>query len=65
MAKKGRVFHVQSVATGSDGRKLYFVSYYGSSIAFPADACEELSCESKDSACVRREVLQKGTEAKR
>lgn len=31
-----------------DGKKLYFVRYYGNDIAFPADACEEVREEKND-----------------
>ena len=43
MATKKSVFDVQTVSTGRDRNKVYFVSYYGNAIAFPADACEEVA----------------------
>ena len=42
LAKKGKKFLVSCVTEGKDGKMLYFVRYYGSDIAFPADACEVL-----------------------
>ena len=48
LATEGRVFYVQTVSTDKDGKKIYFVSYYGSAIAFPADACEALQEEKND-----------------
>lgn len=48
MATEGSTFYVQTVSTGRDGKKIYFVSYYGSAIAFPADACEVLQEEKND-----------------
>lgn len=42
LAKKGCTFGVELKATGKDGEPIYFVHYYGNTIAFPADACEEV-----------------------
>lgn len=42
LAKKGKKFWVSCVTEDKDGKPLYFVRYYGSDIAFPADACEVL-----------------------
>lgn len=45
LAKEGCEFWVSAVSTGRDGKKVYFVRYYGNDIAFPADACEEVAEE--------------------
>jgi flagellar biosynthesis GTPase FlhF len=42
LAKKGCTFGVELKTTGKDGETIYFVHYYGNTIAFPADACEEV-----------------------
>lgn len=42
LAKKGCTFGVELETTGGDGKKVYFVHYYGNTVAFPADACEEV-----------------------
>jgi hypothetical protein len=42
LAKKGKEFWVELKTTGKDGETIYFVHYYGNTIAFPADACEEV-----------------------
>lgn len=42
LAKEGCEFWVSAVSTSGDGKKVYFVRYYGNDIAFPADACEEV-----------------------
>ncbi len=42
LAKKGCTFGVELKTTGKDGEPIYFVHYYGNTIAFPADACEEV-----------------------
>ena len=38
----GKEFWVELKTTGKDGEPIYFVHYYGNTIAFPADACEEV-----------------------
>lgn len=42
LAKKGKEFWVELKTTGKDGEPIYFVHYYGNTIAFPGDACEEV-----------------------
>lgn len=42
LAKKGCTFGVELETTGGDGKKIYFVHYYGNTVAFPGDACEEV-----------------------
>lgn len=42
LAKKSCTFGVELKTTGKDGETIYFVHYYGNTIAFPADACEEV-----------------------
>lgn len=42
LAKKGKEFWVELKTTGKDGEPIYFVHYCGNTIAFPADACEEV-----------------------
>ena len=42
LAKKGCTFGVELKTTGKDGEPIYFVHYYGNTIAFPGDACEEV-----------------------
>lgn len=42
LAKKGCTFGVELKTTGKDGKPIYFVHYYGNTIAFPGDACEEV-----------------------
>lgn len=42
LAKKGKEFWVELKTTGKDGETIYFVHYYGNTIAFPTDACEEV-----------------------
>ena len=33
---------VELKTTVGEGKKVYFVHYYGNTIAFPGDACEEV-----------------------
>ena len=42
LAKKGCTFGVELKTTGKDGETIYFVHYYGNTIAVPGDACEEV-----------------------
>lgn len=42
LAKKGCTFGVELKTAGKDGETIYFVHYYGNTIAFPGDACEEV-----------------------
>ena len=37
-----RARYLELKTTGKDGETIYFVHYYGNTIAFPADACEEV-----------------------
>ena len=48
LAKKGKEFRVELKTTGKDGEPIYFVHYYGNTIAFPADACEEVGLAAAD-----------------
>ena len=42
VGEEGCTFGVELETTGGDGKKVYFVHYYGNTVAFPADACEEV-----------------------
>ena len=42
LAKKGCTFGVELKTTDGEGKKVYFVHYYGNTIAFPGDGCEEV-----------------------
>ncbi len=40
--KKVYNYGVELKTTDGEGKKVYFVHYYGNTIAFPGDACEEV-----------------------
>lgn len=45
LAKEGKKFWVLAISADGDDRTVYLVNYYGNTVGFPADACEEVAEE--------------------